>query len=225
MSPLMWSDALSSLGKENTWKKTRRNLLVKCHGVRAKAGADWTKFETRLCFVIAPWAYISLVVRRDWSRGQAAEILQFSGLNAVTPKFLRIGARKGAPKRAEKSSHFFIPPDKAYFVSLLPPDEPSLLPQPCADETCQALEQQGARVQGSPNGGGRRRPGVFAPSPWWEEEAFFSPSVPLPTAGWICLLVGRGRGHQEPEWRSQEKERLGSAALGLGDYVTEGEGR
>lgn len=28
----MWSDALSSLEKETTWKKSRRNLLVKCHG-------------------------------------------------------------------------------------------------------------------------------------------------------------------------------------------------
>ena len=63
-------------------------------------------------------------------------------------KFLRIGARKGAPKGAEKSSHFFTPPDKGFFVSLLPPDEPGLLPQPCADETCQALGQPGARGAG-----------------------------------------------------------------------------
>lgn len=76
-------------------------------------------------------------------------------------------------------------------------------------------------VQGSPKGWGRRRPGVFTPSPWWKEKAFFSPSLPLSTAGWICLLAGRGRVHQERGWwRSQEKERLGSTALGLGDYVT-----
>lgn len=47
---LVWSDVPSSLGK-NTWKKTQQNLLVKCHGVWAKARADWTKFEnsTLLC--------------------------------------------------------------------------------------------------------------------------------------------------------------------------------
>lgn len=42
-----------------------------------------SKFKIQLCFVIAPWIYISLVVRGDHGRGQASEILLFSGQNAV----------------------------------------------------------------------------------------------------------------------------------------------
>lgn len=72
-------------------------------------------------------------------------------------------------------------------------------------------------MQGSLKGGARRRPGVSAPSPWWEEKAFFSPSLPLSTAGWICLLAGereRPPGRRVEEESGEGKTRVHSTGPG-----------
>lgn len=102
---------------------------------------------------------------------------------------------------------------RSHPISLFHQTRPSLSPsshqmRPASSHSCMLTKcakpwsSSMPGVQGSPKGGGRRRPGL---------------SLPLSTAGWICLRGGTVRDHQERGWgRSQEKERIALHGTGPG---------